>query len=69
MILLGNADFKFLMKAQITQKKIIFLSCFPRIMLGRDIRSSLQYFILLKSNKVKIYMVVKSEKLLLALSI
>ena len=54
-ILLGNADFVFLMKAQITQKKIIFPKLFSRIMLGRDTRSSLQYSIWLKSKTVKIY--------------
>ena len=52
---MGNADFVLLMKAQITRKKINL----PK----------LQYLIWLNSKTVKIYSIVQSVKLLLALSI
>ena len=57
------------MKAQITQYKINL----PKLFLVNWVRAgtsnSLQYLIGLKSNTVKIYSVVQSVKLLLALSI
>ena len=68
-ILLGSADFVLLMKAQITRNKINL----PKLFLVNWVRAgtsnSLQYLIGLKSNTVKIYSVVQSVKLLLALSI
>ena len=57
------------MKAQITRKKINL----PKLLFVNKVRAgtinSLQYLILLKSKTVKIYSVVQSVKLLLALSI
>ena len=68
-ILLGNADFVLLMKAQITRKKINW----PKLFLVNWVRAgtsnSLQYIIWSKSKTVKINSVVESIKLLLVLSI
>ena len=68
-ILLGNADFVILLKAQITRKKINL----PKLFFVNKVRAgtsnSLQYLIWLNSNTVQIYSVVQSVKFLLALSI
>ena len=68
-ILLGNADFVLLMKAQITRNKINLPKLFFVNLVRAGTSNSLQYLIDLKSNTVKIYSVVQSVKLLLALSI
>ena len=63
-ILLGKSDYVFFMKVQITQNKIIFPKLFFANYARTRTRSSLQYFIWLKSKLVKIYSIVKSKKLL-----
>ena len=55
----------FLMKAQITQQKINSLKSFFVNYIRASARSSLQYFIWLKSKTIKIYLAVKSVELLL----
>ena len=68
-LLLGNADFVLLVKAQITRKNINL----PKLFFVNKVRAgtsnSLQYLIWLKSKTVKIHSVVQSVKLLLVLSI
>ena len=65
--MLGKTDLVLLMKAQITQKGIIFPNLFVVNYVRVGTRSLLQYFIWLKSKTVQIYLVVKSVKLLLFL--
>ena len=67
--MLGKSDFVFLMKAQITRNKIIFPKMFFENYARTSTRGSLQYFIWLKSKTVRIYLVVKSVTIFLALSI
>ena len=69
MILLRNADFVLLMKAQITRKKINLPKLFFVDWVRAGTSNSLQYLIWLNSKTVKIYSIVQSVKLLLALSI
>ena len=68
-ILLGNDDFVLLRKAHITQKLIYLPNFFFVNKVRAGTSGSLQYLIWLKSKTVKIYSVVQSVKLLLALSI
>ena len=57
------------MKAQITRKKIKLPKLFFVNQVRAGTNNSLQYLIWLKPKSVKIYLVVQSVKLLLALSI
>ena len=68
-ILLGNADCVFLMKAQITRKKINLPELFFVNQVQGEYQQLIAIFNLVKSKTVKIYSVVQSVKLLLALSI
>ena len=68
-ILLGNANFVLLMKAQITRKKINLSKLFFVNKVQGGDQQLIAIFKLVKLKKVKIYSVVQSVKLLLALSI
>ena len=68
-ILIGNADCVLLMKAQITRKKINLPKLYFVNLVRTGTSNSLQYLIWLNSKTVKIYSIVQSVKLLLALCI
>ena len=59
----------FYWKHRYFERRLIYLSCFSWIRFRAGTSNSLQYLIWLKSKTVKIYSVVQSVKLLLALSI
>ena len=59
----------FLMKAYETRKNINLPRSFFISYVTASVRSSLEYFIWLKSKRVEIYLVVKSVKLILVLRI